>query len=253
MTFFKWAGREIQRLRKVLPSTNPPQAVNGDGEGGAPDRELTATEAKPLGERGPWWGDDTVPQSYGAAESAITMGTVASPFLAGFSLAAYIQTLSISTTVVRWRGPSLILFLLAASLLIFTVQSTFLARRHLVTPKDLMDWWPDWAQPYRRQDLSDMLREDNKRYRRWTNFARLLFGSGVLSLLCGLTLLAVPPDSPCQPTTRWVAVCLGVLAIAVEASWLGYEIKHWVEKRETLGAEVHAAEATPGQNDAGGD
>ncbi|WP_406512746.1 hypothetical protein OG851_27115 [Streptomyces sp. NBC_00161] len=238
-----WCGRKQGEQPKNVPSsTDSPPVADEPAAAAKPVSELLATEAKPDDEQGPWWGDETVPQNYGATESAITMGNVASPFLAGFSLAAYIQTISLATSAVRWRGPSMVLFLSAASLLIFAVQTTFLARRHLVTPKDLMDWWPDWAQPYRRNLLSGMLKEDNKSYRQWTNVARLLFGLGLLCLLAGLTLLAVPPDSPCPPLTRWLTVCVGTLATLAEAIWLGWEIKHWLEKAETLGSEVRDAE-----------
>ncbi|MEU1866794.1 hypothetical protein [Streptomyces gardneri] len=245
MTHSWWDRKKRQLAEEVADSSILPPVTGGPTENVRPVSELLATEAKPHGERGPWWGEETVPQNYGATESAITMGNVASPFLAGFSLAAYIQALSLAASAVRWRGPSLVLFLAAAGLLIFTVQTTFLARRHLVTPKDLMDWWPDWAQPYRRQDLSRMLREDNRKYRQYTNLARLLFGLGLLCLLSGLTLLAVPPESPCPPATRWMAVGIGSLVTIVEGFWLASVVRRWLAKNETLGSEVRAAEDIP--------
>ncbi|MBT2369477.1 hypothetical protein J7E88_30430, partial [Streptomyces sp. ISL-10] len=63
------------------------------------------------------------------------MGNVASPFLAGFSLAVSVQTLSLQPGATRWREAALLLLVLAAVSLIFTVQAMFWARQHLVTPK----------------------------------------------------------------------------------------------------------------------
>src|SRR5690242_12114963 len=67
---------------------------------------------------GPYW--DT-PHLYGEAEALNSMGTIAAPLLAGFSLAAMVQTITINTGQARWPDAALLLFMLAAVLFVTAV------------------------------------------------------------------------------------------------------------------------------------
>jgi hypothetical protein len=185
-----------------------------------------------LGQRGAWWGDQ-LPSRYGASDAVASMGNVAAPFLAGFSLAVTVQTLSLPPGTTRLRDLSLLLFLLAAVLLIATVQAMFWARQYLVAPKDLMDWYPDWPQPYRRQGLTAIMKCDNARFRKWSNAARVTYDFGLLCLLSGLTMLAVPPGSAHGGTSvlRWVAVAIGSAATIVEAAWVCWSLASSIRVR----------------------
>ena len=74
---------------------------------------------------GPYW---ETPDLYGEAEALNSMGTIAAPLLAGFSLAAMVQTLTITTSAARWPDAALVLFMLAAVLFVATLQAMFWAR-----------------------------------------------------------------------------------------------------------------------------
>jgi hypothetical protein len=68
--------------------------------------------------RGLFW---ETPDLYGEAEALNSMGTIAAPLLAGFSLAAMAQTLTIKTSETRWPDVALLLFMLAAVLFVTSV------------------------------------------------------------------------------------------------------------------------------------
>jgi hypothetical protein len=180
-----------------------------------PDDVQDPAGARPPGQRGEFW---PTPRRYGAAEALVSMGTIAAPLLAGFSLAGFLQVLALSTNDVRWRDAPLLLLMLAALLLIGSVQATFWARQFQVTPGDLKDWWPDWQQPYRIRMIGRELADHNAGFRRWANLARTSYELGLLALISALTVLAVPPQSATGPL-RWIAAAAGVIAFCAELCW----------------------------------
>jgi hypothetical protein len=93
---------------------------------------------------GPYW---ETPDLYGQAEAVNSMGTIAAPLLAGFSLAAMVQALTIKTSEARWPTTSMLLFMLAAILFITSVQATFWARGYQTNPAEILAWWPDATDP----------------------------------------------------------------------------------------------------------
>ncbi|WP_369220579.1 hypothetical protein AB5J52_00080 [Streptomyces sp. R39] len=183
------------------------------------ERRPKATDEQPPdaeGKRDYWWRGE-ISAHYGSAEALHQMGSVAAPFLAGFALAVSVQTLSLQSSAVRYRELAELLFLLAAIFLILAVQAMFWARRQLVTPRDLMEWFPDWAHPYRREGLLKDLRESNRSFRKWALVSAAGYDLGLLCLLAGLAVLAVPPeDSP----LRWAAVAVGSVAVLCEVGWM---------------------------------
>jgi hypothetical protein len=165
-----------------------------------------------------WW-EGVTPDHYGESEAHVTIGRNAAPFLAGFSLTASLQTLNLRAEVVHWRNLPFLIFLLAATFLTFTVQALFWAQRSKVTPADLMMWYPDWMHDYRRDPMIEILNDHGARYRNWARAASLTYALGLLCLLAGLTLLAVPPACA-DSSLRWTAVAVGSLATMVEFAWV---------------------------------
>lgn len=162
------------------------------------------------------------PDLYGQAEALNSMGTIAAPLLAGFSLAAMVQTITINTNEARWPDVALLLFMLAAVLFVTTVQTTFWARMYQVSPKEIMDWWPD-ANPIHPERLK-LLRDEQKvhatGFRMWSNRARVTYNIALLCLLAALTVLAIPAESHGQaPVWRWLAVAVGGMAFIAEVIW----------------------------------
>jgi hypothetical protein len=169
---------------------------------------------KPLD--GPYW---EVPWVYGEPGAAMTVGTVAAPLLAGFSLAAMVQTLTITSSDTRWPEAALLLFMLAAVLFMASIQFMIWARAYKVSPPEIMGWWPDAERPLR----SKMLQQEQKRlaasFRMWSSRARALYTVALLCLLAALTMLAVPPANGQVPVLRWLAVGVGGTAFMVNAIW----------------------------------
>jgi hypothetical protein len=175
--------------------------------------ELSAEQS-----HGPYW---ETPDLYGEAEALNSMGTIAAPLLAGFSLAAMVQTLTITTSEARWPAAALLLFMLAAVLFVMTVQAMFWARGYQANPKEIKDWWPDATDPQRLI----LLRREQKRhaagFRMWSDRARVTYAAALLCLLTALTILAVPPGSHGQgPFLRWLAVAVGAAAFIAETIWI---------------------------------
>jgi hypothetical protein len=164
----------------------------------------------------PFW---VTPDRYGAAEALSSMGTFAAPLLGGFSLAAMVQTLTFTSGEARWPDVALLLFLLAATLFIATVQAMFWAREYQANPPEIMGWWPDAEDRHRLRMLRDEQARHAEGFRMWSNRARVAYSAAVLCLLAGLTVLAVPAGSHGQAPARWAAVAIGVIAFFTEVVW----------------------------------
>lgn len=183
---------------------------------------VSSDQDEPQSERellhGPIW---RMPQSYGEPEAFNSMGAIAAPLLAGFSLAAMVQTLTITTSAARWPEVALLLFMLAAVLFVFSVQAMFWARKYQTTPEEIKAWWPDAAHPQRLKMLRDEQRELAMRFSLWANRARATYNTGLLCLLAALTVLAVPAASDGHLAfVRWLAVAVGGVALIAEATWI---------------------------------
>jgi hypothetical protein len=166
---------------------------------------------------GPYW---QVPDLYGEAEAHNAMGTIASPLLGGFSLAAMVQTLTVKTSDARWPDAAFLLFMLAAVLFVTTVQAMFWARGYQTNPPEMKAWWPDADDPARLERLRREQRRHAAGFRMWSNRARVTYSAALLCLLAALTILAVPPDSHGQSSyLRWLAVAVGAAAFLAEAIW----------------------------------
>ncbi len=166
---------------------------------------------------GPYW---ETPDLYGEAEALNSMGTIAAPLLAGFSLAAMAQTLTIKTSEARWPDAALLLFMLAAVLFVTAVQAMFWARGYQASPAEIKAWWPDVTDPQRLKRLQREQKRHAAGFRMWSNRARVTYSAALLSLLAALTILAVPPDSYGQAAVlRWLAVAVGAAAFIAESIW----------------------------------
>jgi hypothetical protein len=134
------------------------------------------------------------------------MGTIAAPLLAGFSLSTFVLVLTLKASDVRYPDFAALLLLLAAVFLILAVQATISAR----------GWWPD------QQSRGKMSKADQDwltgKFKAWSIGATIAYDLGLLCLLAGLTVLAVPPVSG-NPTTRWAAVAVGAIAFIVTLCW----------------------------------
>jgi hypothetical protein len=183
-----------------------------------PASDHTGPELADEPPRGPYW---ETPDLYGEAEALNSMGTIAAPLLAGFSLAAMVQTLTIKASQSRSPDVALLLFMLAAVLFVGTVQAMFWARGYQANPQEMKDWWPDAQDPERLKQLRREQKRHAAGFRMWSNRARATYSAALLCLLAALTILAVPPEPYGQsPFWRWLAVAVGAGAFIIEIVWI---------------------------------
>lgn len=187
-------------------------------ESGTSSQPAAATQvASQEGSHSP--ADWQVPTRYGAAEAVMSMGTIAAPLLAGFSLASFVLIFTLTSSDVRYGDVASLLLLLAAVLLVLAVQATFWAREYHVTPAQLREWWDDADEPRTRARLEREQAEHMRKFQRWCFWARRAYDVGLLCLLGGLTVLAIPPPTGNSPV-RWAAVGVGAIAFLAELGWV---------------------------------
>jgi hypothetical protein len=161
------------------------------------------------------------PRPLGYGNAVESVGSVASPLLAGFSLASVI-VVSDDSANFRWPGATEFALVAAAAMLIGAVQCGFSARQYLWSGADVRDWWPDMQEGSARETI---LREQQTlafdRWKIWSMWMRITYNFGILALLAGLAL-ALPPqhDSDVQASWRWAAVGLAFAAFAACAAEL---------------------------------
>lgn len=171
------------------------------------------------------------PLGYGNAIDSV--GSVASPLLAGFSLASVIVVAD-GADHFRWPGAVLLALGSAAVILIGTVQCAYNARQYLWSASDVSTWWPDMKEGSERETL--LRGEQSAAFRRWQEWARwtrITYDCGILALLVGLAL-ALPPQhgTSTQDNLRWAACGVAFAACAGEAGWIvtGH-FRRWSEAR----------------------
>lgn len=138
------------------------------------------------------WGA-TPPAPLGDAASNQTVGEVAAPLLAGFSI-ALIGVVAQNPEALRWPGASLALLVVAAVLLLATVQLAFRARQHYWTKPDAGAWFPDGELPtgldesYRQMHVRHL-----KVWRRSRELMRNAYNGGISVLAFGVAVVVSPP------------------------------------------------------------
>ena len=111
-----------------------------------------------------------------------------------------------------------ILFLVAAGLIFLAaLQLTLWARQWEVTPREILDWWPDVRDESLRslQQQQHMLRE---KYEIWVSLAILAFHIGMISFLSGLLVLLIPAGA--MAPARAIAIGLIASGLLIIVSWM---------------------------------
>jgi hypothetical protein len=160
------------------------------------------------------------PYPYNFPAAIESMGSIAAPLLAGFSITLAVLILS-STAHFRWVNASTFLLVAAALALIASVQFAFQARQYVVTPSQIEEWWPFPDDPPTREYLRRVQRDHRKRSRRWGDFARYAYDIGLLCLLLGVTSILAPARGLTHASDgRLATVALALLAFTIEACWI---------------------------------
>jgi hypothetical protein len=145
------------------------------------------------------------------------MGTIAAPLLASVCIALIAVVLTSAATF-RLVSLALLLLVFAAAALVATVECTFTARQYVVTPSQLEEWWPDFADRGRLELLRREQRYCKDQFKLWSNRARCAYDAGLIALGLGVTVLLIPPGP--VDFTRVCAIVLAAVAVASEAAWI---------------------------------
>lgn len=132
------------------------------------------------------------PGRYGQAAAIDGMGTVAAPFLAGIAMALAVLVIS-SSEDFGAEGLALFALVGAAIALVASAECTFVARKYVVTPSQLEEWWPEKDDdPYRSERLERDQADAKEGFQRWSWWARQAYNAGIVVLSGGVAALLVP-------------------------------------------------------------
>jgi hypothetical protein len=157
----------------------------------------------------------------GYANAIDSVGGVAAPLLAGFSLTSVI-VISDDAKNFRWSGAAILGFTIAAVALVGAVQCAFNARQYIWSEADVRAWWPEMTAD---SELEERLRAEQDRafgrWQAWTAWTRRTYALGMLALLTALAC-ALPPhhSAGIQGGLRWAASGVAFAASAGMACWI---------------------------------
>jgi hypothetical protein len=153
------------------------------------------------------------PWPYGYRNAINSVGTVASPLLAGFSF-TLIALVIPATSGIRWPGVCLVLFVVSGISFVMAVQCGFWAQMWVVMPSEIGEWTP--TSPPERVDAE--LRFHAHGFKIWAGRVNSCYRVGLLGLLIGVMLILIPPGD--LSTSRWIAVVAAALGVCLEVLWM---------------------------------
>ncbi|WP_405587833.1 hypothetical protein [Streptomyces sp. NBC_01092] len=161
-----------------------------------------------------------VPPALGHGAALKEAHFVAAPLLtaAALSLAGVVAG---AADEFLWAGPTLVLLVITAMTLIFSMQLSYNARYYFYTYADLAEWFKgigDGSAPesYIRSQhrlATYMWRTRNDRAVRFYNYGTLMLGLGVAASLA-------PPDCGKQVVWRWTASAIVLAGSIADAIWV---------------------------------
>ena len=163
------------------------------------------------------------------AASANTLGTTASPLLAGFSMAliGLITGNDSPGGVIKFPEITLAVLFCATVLFVLAVQFTVVARKYNLTQKEFERRTPDMSNEARNQAYGVAMED----FCLWLDRARLVFVFGLGLLFLGLAGIMLPPNPSCF---RLFIVSLPVLFFFIEMAWFVNDYRQSIEFRKSL-------------------
>jgi hypothetical protein len=172
-----------------------------------------------------------VPYPLGQSAAIESMGSVSAPLLAGISIALATLVISAQTS---FAHPNLTLFLLTAATLALlgAVQCTFWARRFLVTPAELAEWWgSDLEHADRLEAVRQEQRNLKRDHEKWAQRAARYYNLGILAFLLAVPVLLVPVGGLAQATDmRLGGFALALAGLLCELLWIGETERSYVSR-----------------------
>ncbi|MGW2828748.1 hypothetical protein [Streptomyces sp. NPDC001286] len=146
---------------------------------------------------------------------------VAAPLLtaAALSLAGVVGG---ADTHFRWPGPILLLLVVAALILIASIQLSYHARLYLYSYDDLVNWYSEEYVTKHKMPLWEKQKRDHDDWKKYNIAAVLCFNAGTLLLGLGVAAALVPPDDGMQAGWRRAAAVVVLLATVADGIWVSY-------------------------------
>jgi hypothetical protein len=178
---------------------------------------------------------ELLPKPFSEPAATDQIATSAAPLLAGFSF-ALIGIILTSDQSLRWPDLTLALLVVAALLLINTVQLGSIARRWSLPPaewRELLDVMPEERVRAMHNTAWDTLRRQPK----WLLLTRLTYNTGVVVLLAAVAFSLVPSSTESLSAWRIAAIAiagLGAIGQAILTTSVGIRAVIW--NRQVRGA-----------------
>lgn len=163
------------------------------------------------------------------AASANTLGTTASPLLAGFSmtLIGLIAGNASPATAIKWPDLTLAVLCGATISFVLSVQFTVVARKFNLTEDEHKLRTPTLETDKRKQAFGVVMKDLCS----WIGRARLLFNLGLGLLFLGLAGIMLPPTPSCL---RYAVVSLPILAFFGEMAWFVIDLRRSRQFQKSL-------------------
>lgn len=156
-------------------------------------------------------------------ENVRTLGGIAAPLLAGFSLTAVIQlvTLGKDASPPRFAPAAVSAFAIAAGFLLYALQFSAIAVTFGVEPSQYLDFFPEARRdPESLRRVREMQFEDTILRWKYNTRAHVTYDIGLIAFLLGLGLTLVPSRWSPLPYGRVVALAVVGAALVIEAVWI---------------------------------
>ncbi|MCI3275990.1 hypothetical protein [Streptomyces cylindrosporus] len=161
------------------------------------------------------------PTPLGYGQGAKEAQFVAAPLLAAAALGLAGVVAAAKDKVFLLPGPTLLVLVLSAMALIYSIQLAYHARKFLYSQQDVLDWFG--AEIIDNDLLWQELREaqsgDYKLWERYNNQANRLFNWGTVLLGFGVVAALAPGRDSSQPYWRWSAAGIVLACTFGEIYW----------------------------------
>jgi hypothetical protein len=215
-------GQQEKGPTDILPARGRavPSQADGQKKKGSTDAPPPPSVVAPL--KNTW----NYPVPYGGPAAIEGMGLIAAPLLAGFSMALVVLVID-KYNELRFPDWALLLLVLAAVLLIMSVQFTFSARSYFVTPDQLKEWWPDLGDERRWKQQRPAQWRYYDRYQMWAGRARRSYNAAIMVLLLAISVVLVPKPEHAVSVSRarWISIAIPLGGVLFELFWMWSDLR----------------------------
>ncbi|WP_416974556.1 hypothetical protein [Streptomyces sp. 4F14] len=175
----------------------------------------------------PWQSPDPLGYGHGSKEAQF----VAAPLLAAAALGLAGVVAGAKDDLFLFSGPTLLILVLSAMSLIFSIQLAYHARKFLYSRQDVYDWHEYEAADERtRLALRTKQYNDYRTWFRFNNKANLGFNTGTVLLAFGVAAALAPGGDSSQKGWRWCAAGI-VLACAFGEIYWQHRLTRLIDER----------------------